>query len=272
MPALPEEIAQAEEEGVKLELLDQPDARSWPRTAACSGLECLRMKLGEPRRLGRRKPDRRRGQQLHHRRRHRHHRHRPDRRPRGRAPRERQDRGRRLARARRCPACSPAATWCSARPRWSRPWPTVIRRPRRSTRSCAASRCRCSIPAKKAPSRRQSQSRRRGRGQAGDAARSSSRIAPATSARSNSATRAEQAVAEAKRCLACGLCSECGLCVKACGARRHRPRHAAARPRPSTSARSSSRPATRSSRPPCAASSATAATPTSCPACSSSAC
>jgi heterodisulfide reductase subunit A-like polyferredoxin len=28
---------------------------------------------------------------------------------------------------------------------------------------------------------------------------------------------AEQAVAEAKRCLACGLCSECGLCVKACG-------------------------------------------------------
>ncbi len=28
---------------------------------------------------------------------------------------------------------------------------------------------------------------------------------------------AEQAVAEARRCLACGLCSECGLCVKACG-------------------------------------------------------
>ncbi len=28
---------------------------------------------------------------------------------------------------------------------------------------------------------------------------------------------AEQAVAEAQRCLACGLCSECGLCVKACG-------------------------------------------------------
>ncbi len=28
----------------------------------------------------------------------------------------------------------------------------------------------------------------------------------------------EQAVAEAKRCLACGLCSECGLCVKACTA------------------------------------------------------
>jgi heterodisulfide reductase subunit A-like polyferredoxin len=27
----------------------------------------------------------------------------------------------------------------------------------------------------------------------------------------------EQAVAEAKRCLACGLCSECGLCTKACG-------------------------------------------------------
>jgi len=29
---------------------------------------------------------------------------------------------------------------------------------------------------------------------------------------------AEQAVAEAKRCLACGLCSECGQCVKACEA------------------------------------------------------
>jgi heterodisulfide reductase subunit A-like polyferredoxin len=28
----------------------------------------------------------------------------------------------------------------------------------------------------------------------------------------------EQAVAEAKRCLACGLCSECGQCVKACAA------------------------------------------------------
>ena len=29
---------------------------------------------------------------------------------------------------------------------------------------------------------------------------------------------AEEAVAEAKRCLACGLCSECGACVKACAA------------------------------------------------------
>ncbi len=38
-----------------------------------------------------------------------------------------------------------------------------------------------------------------------------------TSAKSIWVTRAEQAVAEAKRCLACGLCSECGLCVKACG-------------------------------------------------------
>ncbi|MCY3024271.1 MAG: FAD-dependent oxidoreductase [Planctomycetota bacterium] len=28
----------------------------------------------------------------------------------------------------------------------------------------------------------------------------------------------EDAIAEAKRCLACGLCSECGQCVKACGA------------------------------------------------------
>ena len=29
---------------------------------------------------------------------------------------------------------------------------------------------------------------------------------------------AEQAMAEASRCLACGLCSECGMCVKACSA------------------------------------------------------
>ena len=39
-----------------------------------------------------------------------------------------------------------------------------------------------------------------------------------TSARSTAALRPEEAVAEAKRCLACGLCSECGQCVKACTA------------------------------------------------------
>ena len=83
---------------------------------------------------------------------------------------------------------------------------------------------------------------------------------------------AEQAVAEAKRCLACGLCSECMQCVKACTAGAVVPRPAA-RPRSrSTPAASSSPPASRSSRPRCAASSATAATPTCSPACSSSAC
>ena len=42
----------------------------------------------------------------------------------------------------------------------------------------------------------------------------------------NQGYTAEQAIAEARRCLACGLCSECMECVKACSAGRHLPRSA----------------------------------------------
>jgi heterodisulfide reductase subunit A-like polyferredoxin len=55
MPALPEEIAQAEEEGVKFELLTNP-IKVVVQDGRAVGLECLRMKLGEPDRSGRRKP------------------------------------------------------------------------------------------------------------------------------------------------------------------------------------------------------------------------
>jgi heterodisulfide reductase subunit A-like polyferredoxin len=55
MPALPEEIQQAEEEGVKFELLTNP-VKVIASNGQVTGLECLRMKLGEPDASGRRKP------------------------------------------------------------------------------------------------------------------------------------------------------------------------------------------------------------------------
>ena len=55
MPALPEEIEQAEEEGVKLELLTNP-IKVIASNGRVTGLECLRMKLGEPDASGRRRP------------------------------------------------------------------------------------------------------------------------------------------------------------------------------------------------------------------------
>lgn len=55
MPALPEEIAQAEEEGVKLELLTNP-IKVIASAGHVTGLECLRMRLGEPDASGRRRP------------------------------------------------------------------------------------------------------------------------------------------------------------------------------------------------------------------------
>ena len=55
MPALPEEIEQAEEEGVKFELLTNP-IKVIADSGRVSGLECLRMKLGEPDASGRRRP------------------------------------------------------------------------------------------------------------------------------------------------------------------------------------------------------------------------
>jgi heterodisulfide reductase subunit A-like polyferredoxin len=56
MPALPEELEQAEEEGVRLELLANPvRVLSGPKQRV-TGLECLRMKLGRRDASGRRKP------------------------------------------------------------------------------------------------------------------------------------------------------------------------------------------------------------------------
>jgi heterodisulfide reductase subunit A-like polyferredoxin len=55
MPALPEEIEQAEEEGVKFELLTNP-IKVIAKNGRVVGLECLRMKLGEPDASGRRRP------------------------------------------------------------------------------------------------------------------------------------------------------------------------------------------------------------------------
>ena len=55
MPALPEEIEQAEEEGVKFELLTNP-VKVIASNGHVTGLECLRMKLGEPDSSGRRRP------------------------------------------------------------------------------------------------------------------------------------------------------------------------------------------------------------------------
>ena len=70
---------------------------------------------------------------------------------------------------------------------------------------------------------------------------------------------AEEAIAEAERCLDCAVCSECDSCVRACPSRRHRLRSDARRPRRSPSAPWSSPPATRSSTPRASCRSATAA-------------
>ncbi|MFI5378966.1 MAG: FAD-dependent oxidoreductase [Tepidisphaerales bacterium] len=56
MPALPEEIQQAEEEGVRFELLTNPIRVIASADGSVSGLECLRMTLGEPDASGRRRP------------------------------------------------------------------------------------------------------------------------------------------------------------------------------------------------------------------------
>jgi heterodisulfide reductase subunit A-like polyferredoxin len=56
MPALPDELEQAEEEGVRLELLTNPVRVLQGTKQRVSGLECLRMKLGRRDASGRRKP------------------------------------------------------------------------------------------------------------------------------------------------------------------------------------------------------------------------
>jgi heterodisulfide reductase subunit A-like polyferredoxin len=56
MPALPEEIEQAEEEGVAFQLLTNPVRVVAGSDGRVRGLECLRMALGEPDASGRRRP------------------------------------------------------------------------------------------------------------------------------------------------------------------------------------------------------------------------
>ncbi len=56
MPALPEEIEGAEQEGVAVEYLVAPVRILGNATAGVTGLECVRMKLGEPDSSGRRRP------------------------------------------------------------------------------------------------------------------------------------------------------------------------------------------------------------------------
>jgi len=56
MPAMPEEIEDAEEEGVGIEYLVSPTRILGNEAAGVSGLECIRMKLGETDSSGRRRP------------------------------------------------------------------------------------------------------------------------------------------------------------------------------------------------------------------------
>jgi NADPH-dependent glutamate synthase beta subunit-like oxidoreductase/Pyruvate/2-oxoacid:ferredoxin oxidoreductase delta subunit len=56
MPAMPEEVEDAEREGVQIEFLISPVRVLGSAEAGVSGLECLRMKLGEPDASGRRRP------------------------------------------------------------------------------------------------------------------------------------------------------------------------------------------------------------------------
>lgn len=56
MPALPEEIEGAEQEGVAVEYLVTPVRILGNATTGVTGLECVRMKLGEPDSSGRRRP------------------------------------------------------------------------------------------------------------------------------------------------------------------------------------------------------------------------
>jgi NADPH-dependent glutamate synthase beta subunit-like oxidoreductase/Pyruvate/2-oxoacid:ferredoxin oxidoreductase delta subunit len=56
MPALPEEIEEAEQEGVPIEFLVSPVRILGDEQGRVVGLECVRMKLGEPDHSGRRRP------------------------------------------------------------------------------------------------------------------------------------------------------------------------------------------------------------------------
>jgi NADPH-dependent glutamate synthase beta subunit-like oxidoreductase/coenzyme F420-reducing hydrogenase delta subunit len=56
MPALPEEVAQTEQEGIPIDLLTAPIDVLGDQTKGVNGLRCLRMQLGEPDDSGRRRP------------------------------------------------------------------------------------------------------------------------------------------------------------------------------------------------------------------------
>ena len=56
MPAMPEEIEEAEQEGVKIDFLVAPVRVLGDEESGVTGLECIRMKLGEPDSSGRRRP------------------------------------------------------------------------------------------------------------------------------------------------------------------------------------------------------------------------
>ena len=55
MPAIAEEVVQAEQEGVKMQLLAGPD-KVLAKDGKVTGIECLKMELGEPDESGRRRP------------------------------------------------------------------------------------------------------------------------------------------------------------------------------------------------------------------------
>jgi len=56
MPALPDEIAEARHEGVKIEILAAPIRVMTDDKGSATGIECIRMELGEPDDSGRRRP------------------------------------------------------------------------------------------------------------------------------------------------------------------------------------------------------------------------
>jgi formate dehydrogenase beta subunit len=63
MPAIAEEVSEAENEGVKLTLLSGPN-KVILENGKMAGLECLKMKLGEPDTSGRRRPEPIRGSEF----------------------------------------------------------------------------------------------------------------------------------------------------------------------------------------------------------------
>ena len=220
MPALPEEITQAEEEGVKFELLTNPVKVLAGADGRVRGLECLRMTLGEPDASGRRRPVAVEGSnftvdadnviiaigQT------------ADIAQAAGVPLEN---GKIAARSRSLATKVPGvfaggdvvlgpASLVEAMAHGHHAAEAIdafLRgKPMPALDSRSENRSRRPIPIRPPhPSAKQQMSRI----VVADRTRDFREI--------DLGYTAEQAVAEAKRCLACGLCSECGLCVKACG-------------------------------------------------------